>query len=67
MGRQERAIENAAAKSAAKVGALGLPKLELPPRRVPKLAEALAQPGMRLITAEAQGLVQPSLFRTLLI
>ncbi|KAF7371538.1 hypothetical protein MVEN_00008800 [Mycena venus] len=58
MGQTDRAIENAGArdaKSAEQEGDCDFEKSEIPTRRFLELNEALAEPGMRLITAEMQG------------
>lgn len=58
MGRRDSSIENAAtraAESAAQTGDCVFQQHEIPPRRFLERHEALAEPGMRLITAEMQG------------
>ncbi|KAJ7858043.1 hypothetical protein B0H14DRAFT_3447554 [Mycena olivaceomarginata] len=58
MGRRDSTIENAAtraAESAAQTGDCVFQQHEIPPQRFLERHEALAEPGMRLITAEMQG------------
>lgn len=58
MGRRDSAIENAAtraAESAAHADDCTFQKHEIPRKQFLDREEALAEPGMRLITAEMQG------------